>query len=243
MPESDSFVLWMMPYLASKSVRKLHWDITSHPDSMSATDGILARSIEAGGFPSLKTLRTPNDADGVFQRLCRPVERIDLPSDRLRSTSVSEFGSVPSSPTKFLAKSPTTSSLPSIAPASPHTNLAVARLAAQARLDRSRDTHLFQVKVTDEEGGLVETFGLAGYIGTVGSEIEYCLQPDQGSTDEKGGLVDVPDLRADSCEFLNTETEGCNGSWNWREGVVADKREKESWWHTERPRWREVGLG
>lgn len=242
MPESDSFILWMMPYLASTTLKKLHWDITSHPDSVNAADDILARSIEAGGFPLLKTLRTPNDPDGVFQQLCRPVERIDLATDRFRSTSVSEFGSVPSSPTKHLAKSPTTSSLPSIMPASPYTNLVIARLAAQARLDRSRDSHVFQVNVTDEGGDLVETFGLAGYIGTVGSEIDYYLFPDEGSTDEKGGLVDLPDLCADSGESIIAGSKGCSGSWNWREGVLADKREKETWWHTERGRWQRVGL-
>ncbi|KAK2596185.1 hypothetical protein QQS21_006390 [Conoideocrella luteorostrata] len=245
MPESNSFILWMMPYLASASINKLHWDITSHPDSTNAADDILARSIEAGGFPSLKTLRAPNDPEGVFQQLCRPVERIDLPSDRFRSTSisVSELGSVPSSPTKHLAKSPTTSSLPSILSAISHTNLVVARLAAQVRLDRARESSdLFQVNVTDEEGALVETFGLAGYLGTVGSDINYHLLPDEGSTDEQGGLVDVPDLYGDSGESLTTSRHGCSGSWNWREGVVADKREKERWWHTERGRWRRVEL-
>lgn len=118
----------------------------------------------------------------------------------------------------------------------------MSRLAAQARLDHSRDSHVFQVNVTDEEGDLVETFGLAGYIGTVGSEIDYHLLPDEDSTDEKGGLVDVPDLQADSGESLATGREGCTGSWNWREGVVADKREKEKWWHTERGRWKKIEL-
>ncbi|QPG99592.1 hypothetical protein C2857_002151 [Epichloe festucae Fl1] len=244
MPESDSFVLWMMPYLASATVSKLHWDITSHPDSVNAADDILARSIAAGGFPCLGSLRAPNDPGGVFQQLCRPVESIALPSDRFRfrGRSVTEFGSAPSSPTKFLAKSPTTSSLPAMLSASSHTNLAAARLAAQARLDRARESHLFQVKVTDEQGDVVETFGLAGYIGTVGSGIDYHLLPDNGSNDEQGGLVDVPDLRADSGESLALGREGCTGSWNRREGVVADKREKEPWWHTERGRWSKIDL-
>lgn len=123
-----------------------------------------------------------------------------------------------------------------------HTNLVEARLAAQARLDNSRDLPLFQVNVTDEEGSLVEEFGLAGYVGTVGSNIDYCLQPDDGATDEGGGLVDVPDLRSDAGESLVDGREGCTGSWNWQEGVVADKREKERWWHTERGRWSRVAL-
>ncbi|KHN99924.1 uncharacterized protein MAM_01848 [Metarhizium album ARSEF 1941] len=242
MPESDTFTLWMMPYLASTSVKKLHWDITSHPECSNAADDILARSIKAGGFPSLKTLRAPNDPDGLFQELCRPVERVDLPSDRLRTTSMLGYESLPSSPTKHLVKSPTTSSLPCIMTVSPHTNLVLARLAAQARLDRSRDSHVFQVNVTDEQGDLVETFGLAGYIGTVGSQVHYDLLPDEGSSDDKGGLVDVPDLHDDPDDCLAMRRGGCTGSWNWREGVVADKREKERWWHTERARWRQVEL-
>ena len=242
MPESDSFILWMMPYLASASVKKLHWDITSHPNSVNAADDILARSIEAGGFPSLTTLRAPNDPEGIFQQLCRPMERIDLPSDRFHCSAFSDIGgSAPSSPKRPLTKSSTASSL-SLAPVSSHSDLVTARLAAQARLDRARDSHLFRVNVIEEGGDLVETFSMAGYMGTVGSKIEYYLHPDEGSTDAKGGLVDVVDLHAHSDEDLSLGTEGCNGSWNWREGVVADKKEKERWWHTERGRWRRIEL-
>ncbi|KND89465.1 hypothetical protein TOPH_05916 [Tolypocladium ophioglossoides CBS 100239] len=245
MPETDSFTLWMMPYLASASVSKLHWDITSHVDSANAADDILARSIEAGGFPALRTLRAPNDPEGVFQGLCRPVERIDLPSDRFRNVAISaSSNSLPSSPTKILAKSPTTSSLPGLSLNAPSlcTNLLAARLAAQSRIESARDTHRFQVNVEDEYGSLVEVFGLGSYVGTVGSDIHYHLLPDEGSTDEKGGLVDVTDPGADAGESLAGGREGCDGSWNWREGVVADKREKERWWHTERGRWTRIRL-
>ncbi|KAG5984032.1 hypothetical protein E4U55_006261 [Claviceps digitariae] len=257
MPDSDSFVLWMMPYLASSSVSKLHWDITSHPDSVNAADDILARSIAAGGFPALRILRTPNDPEGIFQQLCRPVARIDLSTDRFRGRvmSVSERESTPSpsslsssspsvssSPIKFLVKSSTTSSLPTMMAPRSHTSLVTARLAAQARLDRAREAHQFQVHVTDEKGDLVEEFGLAGYMGTVGSKIKYHLLPDAGSTDEQGGLVDVPALRASNGELVSHGSQGCTGSWNRREGIVADKKEKERWWHTERGRWSRVAL-
>ncbi|KAG6021887.1 hypothetical protein E4U41_002368 [Claviceps citrina] len=241
MPDSDSFVLWMMPYLASSSVSKLHWDISSHPDGVNAADEILARSIAAGGFPSLRLLRAPNDAEGIFQQLCRPVERIDLPGDRFRRMSVCESGTTARwSPTKSLVKSSTTSSLPSMICPSPHTSLVTARLAAQARLERSREAHLFHVKVTDEQGDLVESFGLSGYMGTVGSKINYHLLPDPGSRDELGGLAGVSAPSADRGEALGLGCQGCTGSWNRREGVVADKKDKERWWHTERGRWRDV---
>lgn len=238
MPETDSFSLWMMPYLASASLSKLHWDITAHAAGINAADDILARSIEAGGFPALRTLRTPNDPEGVFQALCRPVARVELPGDQFRRTAGPfSLGSAPSSPTRQLIKSSTTRSLPSISLPTLCTNLVVSRLAAQSRIDNARERHRFRVEVTDESGSLVETFGLGGYVGTVGSEIDYHLLPDDGSSDEQGGLVDVADMGADDAEAMQALARGgCIGSWNRREGVVADRKEKESWWHTERPR-------
>lgn len=273
--DDDVFTLWMMPYLASSTITKIHWDITAHlpAGGVNDADDILARSIEAGGFPSLATLRTPNDPEGIFQALCRPVENIALSSDRIwashgrsgsshsatrpgtighRSTSSSASSSTttttntattapppqPPSPAKIqkgnLNKSSTAVSLPtafSVPP--PHgTDLRTARVAAQARLDDARLRPRFTVNVTSEEGELVDKFAMAGYVGTIGSTIDYHLWPDAGSCDEQGGLVDVPDL----ADGENSGAECC-GSWNWREGVVADKKEKEKWWHTERGRW------
>lgn len=89
---------------------------------------------------------------------------------------------------------------------------------------------------------MVDTFQLGGYIGTVGSQIQYHLLPDAGSSDDKGGLVDARDLGADSGENLPGGREGCQGFWNRTEGVVADKKEKERWWHTERGRWNRIEL-
>ncbi|KAG6203687.1 hypothetical protein E4U35_004095 [Claviceps purpurea] len=250
MPDSDSFVLCMMPYLASSSITNLHWDITSHhPRSINPADEILAQSIAAGGFPSLRLLRTPNDPDGLFQQLCRPVARIALPGDRLRHrcTSISDFEKAPSllsssasrsvsaaSPPKFLVKSSTTSSLPSIEAPVPHSSLGSARLAAQARLDRARQAPRIQVNVTDEHGGLVERFGLAGYMGTLGSPIEYHLLPNLGSTDEQGGLAGC---RAGG-DFPNRQIRGCGGcEGSLRRGIGGRKKEG-GWWCAARGRWR-----
>ncbi|KGQ09511.1 hypothetical protein BBAD15_g5163 [Beauveria bassiana D1-5] len=123
-------------------------------------------------------------------------------------------------------------------------------MAAQARLDDARPRFRFQVQVHSDEGQLVDDFGLGGYVGTVGSPIHYSLDPDWGSSDARGGLVDVSDLtdpggggggddeeEGDGGYGNSGGISGCTGSWNWREGVVADKREKEIWWHTERARW------
>lgn len=251
--EDDVFALWMMPYLASSSVTKLHWDIMARlpAGTVSDADDILARSIEAGGFPALRSLRAPSDPEGVFQALCRPLEVIARSSDRIwanggrcgsshgRGGSASSIRSVVK--VGSLPKSATAASLPtgsSFAAPLPHgTDLRAARIAAQARLDDARPNFRFQVNVHSEEGQVVDAFGLGGFVGTVGSPIDYCLRPDAGSSDELGGLVDVPDIAAPGGEALQDGVSGCTGSWNWREGVVADKREKEKWWHTERGRW------
>ncbi|KAM3442731.1 hypothetical protein MY4824_000872 [Beauveria thailandica] len=280
--DDDAFALWMMPYLASRTLVRLHWDITAHHHhhhgvvpAVSDADDILARSIEAGGFPALRTLRAPSDPDGIFQQLCRPREAIATSADRIwanggrcgssihrrhrtGSLSSSSSSSMERHAVPSLPKSATAASLPTggpfaAAPPAPHgTDLRAARMAAQARLDDARPRFRFQVRVHSDDGMLVDDFGLGGYVGTVGSPIHYSLDPDWGSSDARGGLVDVSDLtgpggggggggddeeEGEGGYGSGGGVSGCTGSWNWREGVVADKREKETWWHTERARW------
>ncbi|KPM43834.1 hypothetical protein AK830_g2716 [Neonectria ditissima] len=261
MPEEDSFALWMMPYLASNNLKTLHWDITAHGLSVNAADDILSRSIAAGGFPALRTIRVLNDPDGVFQDLCYPMERIDLHTDRFRTPEKprdmpgfgfnSSSNSSPISPTRYLFKSSSNNSIASVqTPQSPTgsgrhppcTNLHAARLAAQARLEAAHSRPRFTVNVIEEDGTTTETFSMAGFIGTAGSVIKYHLLPDVGSTDEKGGLIDVRDLEGDGGESVAGGREGCVGRWNTQEGVVADRKEKERWWHTERGRWTKLSL-
>lgn len=124
----------------------------------------------------------------------------------------------------------------------PYTSLHTARLAAQARLEAARSRPRFTVNVVDEDGTISETFAMAGFIGTPGSVIRYYLISDPGTTDDKGGLTDVRDLDGDGGESLTGGREGCTGRWNMRDGVVADRKEKERWWHTERGRWTKVSL-
>lgn len=300
MPEGDgdAFTLWMMPYLASASVRSIHWDITSHRDCANVADDILARSIASGGFPALRSLRTPNDPDGIFQNLCRPLERIDLSTDRFCasdmprrqpspplsssvSASTSSFDNPPTPSsggggTGFLfglaspRHTPTTPHSPSFFPElavvpSPCTDLRIARLSAQTRLERARAKPRFSVTVTDHDypdvdgpaGRVVDKFGIGGFLGTVGSPINYVLLPDRGSADERGGAVDLRDLlyhNGDSGEPLgvgpadgvidrnDVDRQVCCGTWNNSDGFFSEKKEKERWWHTERARWSKVQL-
>ena len=250
MPEDNA--IWLMPYLASASLQKIHWDITSHPHCANAADSLLAKSIAANGFPSLRSLRAPNDPEGIFQALCRPRERCDTPLDRFRGSmmhgrSLSGSGkslSMPSSPTRMpIKKTPTSPMLASHGGEGTlrnATDLQQARLAAQARLEAARRFPRYFAKVVDENGMLVDKFGLAGFIGAPESRIQYDLLPDPGVTDEGGGLVDVDDVLGD-CGESALGSEACNGRWNLPSGPV-DKKDRDKWWHTERGRWTDVHL-
>lgn len=248
MPKNE-FIL-LMPYLASNSLRKLHWDITSHPHCANSADSILAQSIQAGGLPGLRVLRTPNDPEGIFQSLCRPRERIEMPGDRFKGAmgahgrNLSGSCGSPSTPYSpaavgALARSPTT---PVVAPEAmalcDATDLHKSRLAAQGRLEAAWRFPRFHVNVIDEDGMLVDKFALAGFMGSAGSHIRYDLQPDPGAKDEHGGLVEMEDV-LESGEGVVGES--CNGRWNMPMGTV-DKKDKERWWHAERGQWRGIEL-
>ena len=270
LPLDDPIVLF--PYLASSSLRRLHWDVPTHPTAANAADHVLARSMAAGGFPALLRLRAPADPEGLFQSLCRPQEKADLPGDRYRGGVARHYGhlsrpstssSGPQSPTQrafALQNGPG----PGTDEGGPrqHSDLHLARLAAQARLEAARAQPRFFVNVIDEDGVLVEKYGLAGFMGSVGSRTAYYLLPDPGAADEKGGLADVEDLLGDGGEDLlptgaagkegkerktgskgDAEPvrarEGCTGRWN---ASGLDKKDKERWFHTERGRWHGVTL-
>lgn len=247
LPEGE--MIWLFPYLASNTLRKLHWDITSHENCANVADSILAKSIAAGGFPSLRILRAPNDPEGLFQNLCRPVDKVEKATDRYRGRGlVGKIDSGPSTPrtpttpSKSPGKSPFTSQNTSpTGPTKLSSDLQQARMAAQNRLEEARGVPRFTVNVIEEDGSLVEQFGLGGFLGEIGSQIEYYLSPDPGASDENGGLVQMSDVLSNKCEILE-DKEGCTGRWNSYGSITYDKKEKERWWHTERARWNEVRL-
>ncbi|ORY57514.1 uncharacterized protein BCR38DRAFT_354291 [Pseudomassariella vexata] len=241
LPEHE--MIWLFPYLASPSLRKIHWDVTNQAACANVADGILAKSIAAHGFPSLRTLRTPNDPEGMFQTLCRPTERIEMASDRFRGRSlIGNNSSRPDSPDTMTTRSEVSAGEKQIGQEDfkESNNLHPARRAAQSRLDAARRFPRFFVNVIDEDGTLLEKFGLAGFLGQLDSQVEYCLTPDDGAIDENGGLVEISDLLGDGGEDLN-EREGCTGRWNTY-GNVVDKKDRDRLMHTERGRWRPVTL-
>ncbi|KAM9884069.1 hypothetical protein VDGL01_01874, partial [Verticillium dahliae] len=270
----EDTMIWLMPYLACSSLRRLHWDITSHSAAASAADAILARSIAAHGFPSLVALRAPTDPEGIFQSLCRPAERAEIASDRFRTPaqSAERQNTFPMGRSNTLASLTSSSSSSSISsgasiggrsqspmtPMTPQTpltpfspsggsflreasDLRESRLAAQGRLEAARSAPRFAVQVVDEEGSTVEDYEMAGFMGTIGSQIRYDSMPDAGARDEKGGLVDMDDVMGECGEDIS-EREGCFGRWNMSTSGNVDRREKEKWWHTERGRWTNVEL-
>ncbi|KKY32169.1 hypothetical protein UCDDA912_g07874 [Diaporthe ampelina] len=207
----DTFLF--MPYLASRSLRKLHWDIQESGIATTKADDILSRSIAAGGFPRLRVVRVPNDPDGLFQALCKPRERADLPGDRYRTSAavtnnnysksstnlaiMDDPGARSSSDTKDSGKELR------LLPAREYgSDLHAARLAAQARLEAARRFPRFEATVVDDLGEVVSSEGLAGFIGDAGSRIQYCLVSDEGGTDARGGLAVMDDLLGDGGEDL-----------------------------------------
>ncbi|KAK5628258.1 hypothetical protein RRF57_003973 [Xylaria bambusicola] len=248
LPEGE--MIWLFPYLASATIKKLHWDIPSFASTANFADSILAKSISANGFPALRTLRTPADPEGLFQALCKPVDKVDTASDRYRGL-IAKAGSRPKSPpdtptTPRTPQTPGSSNSKSpfglnfpmddqLFPSKVSSNLAQSRLDAQRRLETARNEPVSFL--------ISWTRALAGFIGEIGSPINYCLMPDPGAVDENGGLLEISDFLGDGGENLKDgNREGCTGRWNTYSGVVIDKKDRERWWHTERGRWRSVEL-
>lgn len=202
----DEFMM-LFPYLACRTLRKLHWDIPYLPNAITAADTILAKSIEAGGFPALRFLCAPNDPEGIFQGLCAPRERIDQPTDKYRGGQVnrpgsawSGFGSVGGGHARNSSThswiSMTGSFKSSSAPPSPlfapaggdmssmmmmprdNSDLHQARMAAQGRLETARRFPRYFINVFNEEGIVADKFGVGAFMGTVESPIQYVVTAD-----------------------------------------------------------------
>ncbi|KAI1188793.1 hypothetical protein F5B17DRAFT_394304 [Nemania serpens] len=254
LPEGET--VWLFPYLASATVEKLHWDIPSFASTANIADSILAKSIMANGFPALRTLRTPADPEGIFQALCKPLEKVNMASDKYRGLVAKAGSSRPKSPptTPTTPRTPGSDNMKSpfglnfpmddqLFPSKVSSDLAHSRLEAQHRLERARSRPRFTFNLVDEHGKVLESKKMAGFIGEVGSLIRYCLVPDAGASDENGGLVDISDVLGDGGENLKDgNREGCSGRWNTYNSFVADKKDRERWWHTERGRWSAVKL-
>ncbi len=142
----------------------------------------LASSLKAGGFPRLRTLRAPSDHLGLLQALCKPRAQIQLPGD---------WNSINNAHTM-----------------SPD-SLLTSRRAAQQRLEEAWNTVQFKV-VVQEDDHVHEIFDLNGFIGEIGSQIDYSLEPDVPGSDQ--AWIDFPDVVSGRDEMACKDS--CRGLWN-----------------------------
>ncbi|KAI9786600.1 MAG: hypothetical protein M1839_006151 [Geoglossum umbratile] len=206
-PELPVGGLVLQPVIASPSVEYIHWDILI-PGS--ANDN-LARSIRSGGFPNLRTLRAPSDHHGTLQAVCRPLERIALGSDKFNAAR-----------REFAAQNSTRYSR----------ILPMARNGAQDRIEEARRYVQFTL-VVEEDGVVKQVFHMNGFMGQIGSGINYSLTPDiKGSDNAVIGFGDLINGRNES-----NVRDGCIGIWN-----AAHPAGKKWWYHTERYRFRTTDL-
>ncbi|TVY38506.1 hypothetical protein LSUB1_G006878 [Lachnellula subtilissima] len=120
-------------------------------------------------------------------------------------------------------------------------SLSTARRTAQRRIDTAVSAPQYHIIIWDPEGQFLERFEVGGFIGDLGSKINYSLRPDVDGMDEAicgiegaGGLLDGGDE-------MNLR-DNCTGNWNMEAGERSKGKGKDRWWHTERGRWREMPL-
>lgn len=121
------------------------------------------------------------------------------------------------------------------------TSLAIARRIAQRRIDTAVSQPQYHIIVWDAEGQFLERFEVGGFIGDLGSKINYSLRPDVDGMDEAVCGIEGAGGLLDGGEETNVR-DGCTGSWNMEAGERSKGKRKDRWWHTERGRWREMPL-
>ena len=183
-PEVLPGSILFQPVIASPQLEFIHWDI-SVPGS--ATEN-LAGSIQAGGFPNLRTIRAPSDHQGVLQDTCRPRAQIVLPKDKFSNVHKDIRAS---DPERFVR------------------TLYAARQAAQERIEEARKSIQFKV-VVEENGCVRQIYDFSGFKGTIGSKICYILKPDIPGSDN--AVVDFVDL-VDGTKETGVK-DACSGLWN-----------------------------
>lgn len=172
------------PLFRSATLKYIHWDVLIPGQ---ATEE-LGASIAAGAFPTLRTLRAPSDHDGILQDVCKPLAEIC--SDKHLIARL-DAAPMPRSDTHYLR------------------SLAAARKAAQERIEAARLRPKMRVLI-EIDGMIQRVHTIRDYMGTLGSEVRYALEPDVPRHDR--ALADVGDLVADT---VYGEGQQCFGSRNW----------------------------
>lgn len=157
----------MLRCLESSTLQYLHWDVLV----AGCGTTLIANSIASGRFPALRKVKVPCDYDGAIQALCRPIAHKPLDANDLEL--IERFNTQRYE--RFLR---------------------VAEIQAQLRIRASRQQPSFNVVVHDENKRISATHVIGSYIGSMGSKIEYSLEPDvEGS---HYALIDFSDVAAPS---------------------------------------------
>lgn len=133
--------------LASPSIIYLHWDVLAPGNSVV----MLANSIAAGKFPSLKKVKIPCDDDGVVQGLCRPIT--------LQSITEDDKAMLEQWQRSYSIERP----------------LRVSQIQSQMRVRKERKQPSLMVVVQDEDNSTKQTHVIGSYLGNVASQVEYSL--------------------------------------------------------------------
>lgn len=221
-----------LPTLRSESTANVSasapFPFTSSEPICCLATSLLAASIRDGAFPSLRRIRIPHDPQGVIQDVCKPLATALLPSDGplyatpARILSSNGFAITVDNQTPLLPK---VRNFSAIAISSGHrTDYVVAsptsiggfaqseltpkrsRLAAQARIVAARHDAGVSFRLFDPEGELRVEKAIGGYIGQIGSMIEYNLKADRDEYCQTW-ITGVHDLMG-SCDSENAATTG-----------------------------------
>ena len=135
--------------LSSSSLEFLHWDVLAGGHSTT----ILANSIASGRFPNLRKVKVPCDYHGAIQRLCRPISHRPLTLEDVEIYRAYESGY------------------------GYFRSLQYSQIQAQIRISKSRKQPSFNVVVQDEDDTVQHRHVIGSYLGNMGSNIEYSLEP------------------------------------------------------------------
>lgn len=211
------------PHLTSKSLQLLHWDVLIPGPG----NAILARSIHSSGFPSLKAIRAPSDHHGVLQAVCKPLEQIVLPFDKIEARILRAQKKMRENE-YYYPETRYSRSLPQ------------ARLNAQERIEAARKSTFMRILVTE---GVMQKASLSvdlkAFMGDWKSRVNYELLPDLWGSEY--AVLGLSSLLAGRiiAEWKQPEgAEMCVGKWN------SDSKMPPRWWaHTERtPGMRDMAL-
>ncbi|RPA88781.1 hypothetical protein L873DRAFT_1707406 [Choiromyces venosus 120613-1] len=187
------------PAFASTSLQLLHWDVLIPGPA----NVLLARSIHSSAFPALKAVRAPSDHHGVIQAVCKPLEQIVLPFDKIEARLL-RAQQKQREDKYFYPEIRYSRSLPQ------------ARINAQERIESARKSTFMRIVVTEgsakKEGLSVD---LKAFMGDWKSKVKYELLPDLwGSEFAVLTVAGLLNARVSTEWKPGDGVEMCCGKWN-----------------------------